>query len=31
KFFIQDRANGNEFPVRTQDIPPLKRKPSLDD
>ena len=31
KFFIQDRANGDEFPVRTQDIPPLKRKPSLDD
>jgi hypothetical protein len=31
KYYIQDRANGTDYPIRTQDIQPLKRKPSLDD
>ena len=30
KFFFQDRANGNDYPIRTQDIAPLKRRPKDD-
>ncbi|SOC03999.1 ADP-ribose pyrophosphatase YjhB (NUDIX family) [Alloalcanivorax xenomutans] len=30
KFYFQDLKTG-DFPVRTQDIPPLKRKPALDE